>query len=342
MQILYIGSRSKGSNSLARAEALRRLGHGVEIVDPCSPLENLPFRGAISTRLGFRPFVPFLKKYLLRQSKSIRFDLVWVNEGAEVPSACVKAWSNAGKRVVYYSSDDPYGQRDRRKWDLLRASAKHAFLHAVVRDENIEEALEAGFPHVMRVVRSYDPVNHKAVEWNEADAKLWSSDVVFVGIWFPERGPFLRELVERGVPLAIWGNRWEKAPEWPILKDYWRGPGIRGGNYVKALQYAKIALGLVSEGNRDQHTTRSSEIPFIGTLFCGKRSRDHSSMFEENKEAVFWDDAAECAERCRELLAHPPQIERIASAGRERVLVDQRSNDEVCKDILVEVEKLQR
>ena len=74
---------------------------------------------------------------------------------------------------------------------------------------------------------------------------------LFIGTWMPERGPFLRELMQAGLPLAIYGNDWQKAPEWPDLRRAWQGPAIYGDDYLKAIQLAKVSLGL------GQHRQRS-------------------------------------------------------------------------------------
>ncbi len=43
-------------------------------------------------------------------------------------------------------------------------------------------------------------------------------------------------------------------------------------------------------------------------------------MYVDGEEAVFFDDADECADRCLELLKEPERIAAIAAAGRRRVL----------------------
>src|SRR3984893_15402741 len=98
----------------------------------------------------------------------------------------------------------------------------------------------------------------------------------------PERGPFLARLIELGIPLTIRGNRWNKAKEWPLLENFWQGPGVYNDeDYAKAIQCAKVSLGLLSKGNRDQHTTRSMEIPSLQGLLCAERTREHESLYRE-------------------------------------------------------------
>src|SRR5205814_1486 len=123
-----------------------------------------------------------------------------------------------------------------------------------------------------------------------ADHDRWQSEVLFVGTWMPERGPFLADLVKLGVPLAIYGTRWEKAREWKSLKSFWRGGWIEGDDYARAIQCSRLCLGLLSKGNRDLHTTRSLEIPALGGVLCAERTDEHLALFREGLEAVYWSD----------------------------------------------------
>jgi spore maturation protein CgeB len=88
---------------------------------------------------------------------------------------------------------------------------------------------------------------------------------------------------------------------------------------VRAIQYSRIAIGLVSEQNEDEHTNRSIEIPAIGSLLCAKRTPEHSAIYEDGVEAVFWSDAEECIAHCRALLADPARLDRIARAGQAKI-----------------------
>ena len=150
----------------------------------------------------------------------------------------------------------------------------------------------------------------------------------------PERGPFLLHLVDRGVPLTIRGQSWHKAPEWSQLRPCWKGGAIQRDDYAKAIQCARINLGLLSKGNRDLHTTRSLDILALGGLLCAERTTEHSHMYRENVEAVFWADANECAMVCLALLKDEASCKRIAAAGHIRYLQNGHRNEATLRKIL--------
>jgi hypothetical protein len=278
----------------------------------------------------------YLKKQVRDSLGGRPYDLAWIDGGAEITPGFYDWLRRSGtKRLINYINDDPFGTRDRRKWDLYLRSVKKYDLTVVMREENIDEARQHGARSVLRVFMSYDPIAHQPERVTPADERMWGSAVVFVGTWMPERGPFLAELIRHGVPLTIWGDGWSRAPEYPVLRRCVRGNAVYGRDYVKAVQFSKVAIGLLSVGNRDLHTQRSSEIPFIGsTVFCGQRTRDHEAMFTDGTHAVLWSSAAECARKCLELLNDRAKADAIAAMGRARILEMGLSNDAVLQQIL--------
>ena len=158
----------------------------------------------------------------------------------------------------------------------------------------------------------------------------------------PERGPIMAHLIERGIPLAIRGERWQKAPEWNRIKEAWKGPAVHGREYTLAIQCSQVALGLLSKGNRDLHTQRSTEIPFIGgAAFCAERTTEHQELYMEGKEALFWESTEECAEQCFYLLGNEPKRKRMVEAAKLKVESLGLSNDRILEQILNELGKAQ-
>ncbi|MBI2734396.1 MAG: glycosyltransferase family 1 protein, partial [Aquabacterium sp.] len=139
------------------------------------------------------------------------------------------------------------------------------------------------------------------------------------------------------VPLSIRGAHWHKAPEWPLLQPFWLGGAIGGDDYAKAIQCAKVNLGLLSKGNRDLHTTRSLEVPAVGGLLCAERTSEHEAMYAEGHEAVFWRSVDECASQCHALLAHDAHRRAMALAGQQRLQRNGNMNERVLQHILDEV-----
>jgi spore maturation protein CgeB len=154
----------------------------------------------------------------------------------------------------------------------------------------------------------------------------------------PERGSFLAAIMKFGVPLSIYGDRWYKAPEWHTLRSAWRGPGLYGDtDYALALASAKVCIGLLSKGNRDETTTRSFEIPLLGSVLCAERTAEHCRLYREDEEAVFWSSPEECANKCRLLLADDDLRASIAARGQTRCIRNHTLNKPMIARVLAAV-----
>jgi hypothetical protein len=335
-KILYLGSGAESSTARHRADALRRIGVDVTLFDPWKIFrERFSFPwGAIHYRTGYRWCQNHLMEALDQSlPQAAIFDMAWIDNGDFAGRRLLQRLRRICKKIVVYNVDDATGRRDGGRWSGFVRALPEVDLFVAVRKETREEALQKGARHAMRVWRSYDEVVHRPLSPEEADPRF-DSEVAFVGSWMENRGTFMRELVERGVPLTLWGDHWAKAPEWPKLRALWRGGAVYGRDYVRALAGAKISLGLLSKGNRDLHTQRSAEAPYAGALFCAERTAEHQELYQEGVEAVFWRDAQECASVCLKLLADATRRERIRQAGMTKVRALQLGNEDICRQIL--------
>jgi len=336
LNILYLGPIS--GTCLDRANALRRLGHQVTHLDLRTLLPKTSWIDKVTWHLGGNLLAPLLMPNLRKTLKDQQYDLCWVDGGEWVTPKVIALLRQHAQKIVSYSIDDPLGPRDGSRFKAYRQSLPDYDLNAVVRNENVAEAYALGAADVLRVYRSADEVSHAPRKLSERDHQAWDTEVLFLGTWFPERGPFLLDLISQGVPLTIQGSDWQKAPEWPQLKNYWRGGSIAGDDYAKAIQCAKVSLGMVSKDNRDLHTTRSLEIPALGGFFCAERTAEHTQMYEEGTEALFWNDAVECAAICKQAIAEETRRQAIAKAGQHKLKRNGHFNEPVMQLIIARVD----
>jgi spore maturation protein CgeB len=331
--ILFIG-RDSGT-SRHRAMAFRRLGYDVFVIDPFSFFPNSRLVGLWTWHTGSLFLEEYVRRNVLARIPSRRFDLVYVDGGELIGPSLVLDLKKRFGTVVNYNIDDPFSKRDGRRWRLYLQCVSLYNLVVVVRDCNVPEAFARGACDVLRVHMSADEIAHSPRHITEEDRRTCGTEVLFVGTWMPERGPFMARLIELGVPLSIYGCRWDKAREWPVLRSSWRGPGLYADDdYAKVLQCAKVNLGLLSKGNRDLSTTRSFEIPSLQAVLCAERTSEHSELYEEDHEAVFWSDAEECARKCAQLLGDRNLRKRIGVSSRLRCLKNRTMNEDVLTEIL--------
>lgn len=343
MNILYIGDNDNASTSYHRASALLRLGHHVDIRNPAYACEN-QLENFILGKFHYRTGYRFIQKKIMTWLSDIvdditTPDLIWVNGGELIGAKGVQLLKQLGCPVILYNNDDPTGGRDGRRFDSLLQALPYYDLCAVMREINIEEYKALGAQKVIKVTMSYDEILHQPFEPSQEIPVQFKSQIAFIGTWMrhEKRDEFLLKLIDAGLPVSIWGDRWQKSPHWDRLHVYYRGGALSGRDYVAAVQGAKLCIGMLSKGNRDLHTTRSMEIPYIGGLLCAERTSEHTAMYKEGEEAVFWKDNEECIAVCKKLVSDYELRDNIRIAGKQRVMKNKTGNEDVCAVILNEV-----
>lgn len=339
MRILFLGR--KAGNGLSRIRAIERLGHEVVAISPNPP--KYPFANGFFSKFHSSTGGVYCEKSvrntILAELDALlksgpKPDLVWVNCGRYVGPALIEELKRKVGPVIAFNQDDPYNP-NHKEYSLFRKAIPHYDVVVVVREPNVQEAKSFGAKKVLREFMVADEVIHSPRPLTDADWEKWGADVAFIGTWRPERGPFILKLVECGVPVSIYGQRWDKDPAWSRIQPYWKGPGLSNkDDYAKAIQCAKISLGLLAKDNRDGHTTRTMEIPLLGGLLCGERTAEHLSLYEDGVEAVFWSDPQECADVCNRLLADEELRLSIVRAGQARCLRNGHLNSAMCGRVI--------
>ncbi len=329
--MLYIGIND--GTSRHRFLALQRCGHKVDLVNPYD-IKGMNRLGPLASKFGFMGLETRINEHVLSLIGKKTFDVIWVDGGLLVGKTLALELKARCRFLIAHNLDNPFGNGEAQRWRLLLHALPVYDLFVTPRSSTQATALARGARRASVVWQAADEIIHQKCDLTAAEKRLFSSEVVFVGTWMRERGSFMKRLQDRGVPLRIFGPRWEKAPEYQSL-----APMITGGtqddySYVKAISGAKIALCQLNADNRDLHTTRSLEIPSIGTLLCAPHTTDHELLYRRDIEACFFRDAEECADLCLSLLNDDERRSAIAAAGHARALRNGRFNEKMMQEIL--------
>ncbi len=314
--ILYIGNLRTGGNGQDRMSVLREQGYQVDGFD------TRPYRTAgprllrsLTARWQMGPAVWKLNRDLRAQAQRGGYDVVMVDKGTVLRQATVRALkSGAAQNIaIHYTPDAAFA--DNRSREFFRAIPDYDLL-VTTKPFEMEEYRKAGARELMLIHQGYGPRIDPNLAAEIPDTLR--SDVVFVGHCQPHYAQLLKVAAEAG-PLSIWGPGWaEYADKHPWAQAVVRGPGLYGPDYARALAGAKIAIGLLSKRVPETTTTRSFEIPAMGTMLLAERTADHQALFDEGREAVFFDGGDELAAHIGRYLNDDGARARIAQAGQDK------------------------
>lgn len=254
------------------------------------------------------------QQLLLRQVQELKPDLVLVTGILPLDARIFKAIKSQGGQIVNYLTDDPWNPIHKRRSFIGNLPA---YDHIFSTKKSLECRLkQAGTSSTSWLPFAYDPELHYPVQ---TEAVV---DVVFIGTGAEERVPWLKAITELpGIQRRIHGNSWRgiSTPGWEQL------PAVTGENYCKAINGAKVVLGLLRAANKDQSTDRSYEIGAIGGCGLYQDTEEHRQLLAEYPEEGFFEDPTSLAKRVKDLLDDPGLQQRLRSIGAKVIRTPQNT-----------------
>ena len=332
MKVLFIGA--KFGNSYRQYLAIKKNYKRVDLIDG----KKVLFLPWITNKIFFRIspliFQSSINHHILSKVTK-NYDLIYVKSGDLIGKNLILKLKEKTKKIVFFCNDNPFVKRDKQRWKLFLSAAKYYDLIAYQDKSRIKLAKKYGLKNSLLVLPAYDKKIHKKQKISKNEKKKYKNEVIFVGTWSPQKGIFLKKLMDLGLSLKIYGSRWNKDPNYKSLKPIIKLGNVFNPNYSKLIQNAKIALCLFAEQNLDTITGRSMEIPAIGTLLCSLRTKAMKKIFIENKEAIFFNNPNECFKKCSYYLNNPKILKKIARRGKIKITkILKPNNDNLTKKII--------
>lgn len=265
------------------------------------------------------------------------FDYIVVPKGNFIkPNTLIRLKeNNPGAILISWSLDDMYAWHNRSIFYTL--GLKIYDLVVTTKSFNIQELPRLGAKKILYVNQPYSERYHKP---NKDDGGI-QHDVIFIGHSESDRFNKMLFLAKNGVEINIYGPGWDDKKyidAHPNLKVHKKQ--LIGDEYSKAISNSKVTLCFLRKLNRDLHTSRSVEIPACKGLMIAERTIEHSALFEEDKEALYFSNQEELLSKVNEMLDNEAKRIAIASAGYLRCTNSGYGYDNMFRKILCEADKI--
>lgn len=292
-KMVFVGNLYDGSNARSLCEGFEDLGVQVERVDTGS----IPHLGRNPARRHARRQIARMAEervslHLAHLSRTddwdalVCFKTIWLDQRQLV--------TFPASRLVHYSPDDvsnpantsPRYVRHESQWDLIVTTKKH----------NVAEIESRSGVRVEYVLSAYDPRIHLS----QSPGVERRRRVGFIGARRPDRA-YLPRLFAATHPhqSAIYGPGWRASKAVRAKTDVL--PGAHGRTFLSAAESFFATPVLLNAANRDTHTCRTFEAAASRHLLLLARTSEHEMLFEENRDALFFDDRSELTDLLRSL-----------------------------------------
>lgn len=273
-----------------------------------------------------------INKNLLNYNLS-NTDIIFIIKGNEIYPNTIKNIKENHPHIKFisFSLDDMYAWHNRSLFYTF--GLKYYDLVVTTKSYNVKELLSIGAKRVMFTYQAFSKDIHKPIYDNN-----YNHDILFIGFPEKERINSILHLANNGIKVNIYGypTAWEKYTiNHPNIINHKKS--LEKTDYAKAISSSKITLCFLRKINRDLHTSRSIEIPACKGFMVAERTIEHLDLFEENKEAVYFDDDKELLEKVTYYLENKEERERIQENGYRKCLDIDYSYDNMVKKIINEI-----
>lgn len=271
----------------------------------------------VQYKLAFGPTIQKINRRLINECESEQPDLIFLYRCRMLYPSTIRKIKAQGTIVFSYNNDNPFSEYfPAYYWRYYRKSLIYDDVTFVYRKSNIRECMKEGAKRV-ELLRSYY-IENKNYPLEGLDKPNVKYDVVFLGHYEnDDRLKYLIALTSCGISVGIPKDGWtgiEERNEHLIRLDNTQS------EYNLILNESKIALVFLSSLNKDTYTRRCFEIPATKTFMLSQYTDDLASMFEPDKEAVYFRTSDELVEKAKYYLEHEEEREQIAQAGYDRLI----------------------
>lgn len=340
-RVLFVGDLRMGQTGAHRLKAMEDLGCQVTGITTVTP-GSTSLESKLWSRLLRKVMGPCdtagVNSQILKGIQRDDFDILWLDKTLTVTECTLQAvrMHRPTCKIVGYSPDDMYARHNQSKQFL-----KHLPLYNIyftTKTYNVTELESLGCHKVHFIGNAFDPHTHRPMPVNTEEREYYGGPVGFIGTWERERAESMLKLAQKGIKVRIWGNGWNKY-RFRNRNITIEGKAIYGDEYALAICAFDINLCFLRKCNRDLQTTRSVEIPACGGFMLAERTGEHLALFEEGKEAEFFDSDDELLDKVRYYQAYPDERQRIAAAGCARCLRSGYSNHDRMLEMLGYIKK---
>ena len=326
LRVIVVRQNWPGCTGLAAANALARLGAGVQSVVEGDILpfawQSIPMK--IVGKMIRKPAIWEFNNALVRLAISFRPHLVLIVKGRFVYPESIRKLKDLGTLCVCYYPDvsllahGPYIPKAMPEYDWVFSTKSFgprdmADLFSVKNCSYL--------PH------GYDPDVHNPRRPGSAEEESkYACDLSFIGGWSEGKEAVLTAIADAlpDLSVKIWGSRWHNVTRGSILTPFIQHCDIYGPEYALAVGCSKINLALVHErvagaSSGDLITSRTFHIPACGGFMLHRRTPDLKEIFEEDVDCAAFENASEAVEQIKRFLGDERARRAIAGNGRRKV-----------------------
>ncbi|MEI6411550.1 MAG: glycosyltransferase [Bacteroidota bacterium] len=277
------------------------------------------------------PYYDKLNKHILSETLKYAPDVVLVFKGMELYPETLKAIKSSGIFLTNYNPDHPF-------IITMRGSGNQNVTQSVPLYDlhfSYSKDLMARFEKEYHIPSVYLPFGFELseIEFNKLEIQDEISKICFIGNPDEIRVKTIIFLLNEGFNIDVYGIDWGKYIDPKLFSGLNIFNAIFGTQFWSVARSYRVQLNIFRPHNVGSHNMRTFEIPAVGGIMLAPDSPEHRAFFEDDKEAFFYENAAEMVQKAKEILEMPlAEAELIRKNARAKSLAahyDYRSRAQI-------------
>ena len=332
---LYIGIYSAGTTSKMRADILRSIltDWKFRVIDTDVPKRSMV---RLWQSIGFRykrgPLINKVNRYVLENLPDEHYDLIWVDKAIYLTLKTTEVLRVHAGKLVHYTPDPAFTFHRSR---LFYQSLPLYDFAVTTKSFEIADYAEiiGSKDKVLYATQGFDKKLHRPlVNWEQ------KKGVAFIGHIEYERQEMVETLLQNDIDVTLAGIGWESFVKFhPTEYLHYKGTGVFGEEYVRAISSCSYAWGAVSKWIPEKHTTRTFEIPACKTALLTERNSEIETFFADD-EVIYYESAVDLVEKVKYYNVHLAELKALIEKGYERVQTGGFDYESIIRNLLRRME----
>jgi hypothetical protein len=235
-------------------------------------------------------------------SRFVKPDYIWIEWSKEFSLNDIQKFKSSPSKpkIISFQDDNPWGNRLNEQWSWANyyKTIPYFDFHIVKRKTDFENIQRlSGMNIKMWKHGIYQPLFRPQVVKNS-----YKYPISFVGTCMDGREDFIKYLLEKSIPIHVFGNQWqEKSKIAKTFPEHFH-PAVEGQAYVDVIWASQLCLGFVSESNKDEWTMRTYEVPGCRKILLAPKTPEHEELFGNLSNYVLFENQDDCVRKIKYLL----------------------------------------
>ncbi|MEM7102354.1 MAG: glycosyltransferase [Bacteroidota bacterium] len=281
------------------------------------PISNNIKLGRVLNRI--RPFKQLhfqsQNEQLINRVKREKPDVLFIIKGTDIKPQTLRRirTAHSGITLACFNPDDPFNPASSNS-RIVESIAlyDHYFIWA---NRLVQPILDVGAKAC-----TYLPFGTDTKVIFPIEKKEFRYDLTFVGSGDNERYHWIKQIVKESKAsktdfnISIFGNNWPKIPGVEIFTH------VDGLDFLERISYSRVNLNILRKQNKGSNNMRTFEIPAAGGFMLHEYSNEAITIFDQNKEAVYFKNPGEVVEQTKYYLENEFERKKIAMAGFKKAI----------------------